>query len=142
MGQTWRTARGRPNTTAPFECTIGGKVIDAETTKPIAGAHVVLQTGPNDIIDQHTGPDGRFYFTGIGEGQVLLVVTASRYHRIQSTYETRKEAPLTLEIYLRPESQAPTSKKIRITNLDVRFVDEPFTRNATRKAISFPPRTI
>ena len=117
---------GGPKTTPPLECTIGGKVIDAETTKPIAGAHVVLQTGPNDIIDQHTGPDGQFSFTAIGEGQVLLVVTASRYHRIQTTYETRKDAPLALEIYVRSESQAPTSKKIRITKLDVRFVDETY----------------
>ena len=117
---------GGPNTTAPFECTIGGRVIDVETTKPIAGAHVVLQTGPNDIIDQHTGPDGRFYFAGIGQGQILLVVTASKYHRIQSTYESRKETPLTLETCLRPERQAPTSRKIRITNLDVRFVDEAY----------------
>lgn len=117
---------GGPHTKAPFECIIGGKVIDSETGKPIAGAHVVLQTGPNDIIDQRTGPDGQFVFSSIGEGQVLLVVTAPKYDRIQATHETRKDSPLTLEVALRPQKEGPKQKKIRITNLDVKFVDETY----------------
>lgn len=117
---------GGPNTIAPFECVIGGKVVDAGTKKPLAGAHVVLQTGPNDIIDQRTGPDGQFFFSSIGGGQVLLVVTAPDYHRVQSTYQTRKDTPLTLEISLRLQKDAPLPKKIRITNLDVKFVDETY----------------
>ena len=91
---------GGPITIAPFECVIGGKVIDLETNKPINGAHVVLQTGPNDIIDQHTGPDGQFFFSSVGEGQVLLAVTAPGYKRLQGSYDTHKNTPLTLEIPL------------------------------------------
>ncbi|HLE87295.1 MAG TPA: hypothetical protein VI727_06500 [Candidatus Brocadiaceae bacterium] len=54
---------GGQNTIAPFECVIDGQVVDSETKKPLTGAHVVLQTGPNDIIDQRTWPDGRFFFS-------------------------------------------------------------------------------
>lgn len=117
---------GGPNTTAPFECVIGGKVVDSETKKPIVGAHVVLQTGTNDIIDQHTGPDGQFFFSSIGEGQVLLVVTAPDYHKVQTIYQTKKDTPLTLEFSLRPRKVTPPVRKIRITNLDVKFVDETY----------------
>lgn len=118
--------KGGPKTQAPFECVIGGKVIDDKTNKPIAGAHVVLQTGPNDIIDQRTGTDGQFFFSSIGEGQILLVVNASKYDRFQSTYKTRKDSPLSLQISLRPKGNEPPPKKIRITNLDVKFVDEAY----------------
>jgi type I restriction enzyme R subunit len=117
---------GGPNTKPPFECVIGGKVIDSETGKPIAGAHVVLQTGPNDIMDQRMGPDGQFFFSSIGEGQVLLVVTAPKYDRVQATHETGRDSPRTLEVALRPQKEGPKQKKIRVTNLDVRFVDDTY----------------
>jgi len=117
---------GGPKTEPPYECSVGGRVLDAVTKKPIAGAHVVLQTGPNDIIDQRTGPDGQFFFSSIGEGQVLLVASAPKYDRMQATYETRRNAPQSLEIFLRPWKEGPETKKIRITQLDVKFVDESY----------------
>lgn len=117
---------GGPKTEPPYECSVGGRVLDAVTKKPIAGAHVVLQTGPNDIIDQRTGPDGQFFFSSIGEGQVLLVASAPKYDRMQATYETRRNAPQSLEILLKPWKEGPETKKIRITQLDVKFVDESY----------------
>ena len=117
---------GGPKTEPPYECSVGGRVLDAVTKKPIAGAHVVLQTGPNDIIDQRTGLDGQFFFSSIGEGQVLLVASAPKYDRMQATYETRRNAPQSLEILLKPWKEGPDTKKIRITQLDVKFVDESY----------------
>lgn len=129
---------GGPNTKAPFECALGGKVIDSETGNPISGAHAVLQTGPNDIVDQRTGPGGQFFFSSIGEGQVLLVITASKYDRIQATYETRQNTPHSLTIQLCPHKDGPKRKKILITNLDVKFVDERYEERDARGNLVSP----
>jgi len=67
---------GGPVTSAPFSCLVAGVINDGSSGKGVAGAHVIVQTGPNDIIDQRTGSEGQFFFSGIGEGQVLVVVTA------------------------------------------------------------------
>ncbi|MBI4325922.1 MAG: DEAD/DEAH box helicase family protein [Chloroflexi bacterium] len=60
---------GGAKTEAPFTGIVGGTVCDAETGQPIQGAHVFLQTGPNDILDQFTGSSGQFFFTGIGKAR-------------------------------------------------------------------------
>jgi len=116
---------GGPNTKEPFECIVGGIVIDEKTGEPLVNAHVVLQTGPNDILDQRTGSDGQFYFAGIGEGQVLIVVSANDYKKIRRTLNTAKDKPLNLKIGLEKKRIVP-HKRIRITNLDVSFVDETY----------------
>jgi type I restriction enzyme R subunit len=89
---------GGAKTEAPFTCTVTGTVTDAETGQPLQGAHVFLQTGPNAILDQFTGPAGDFLFTGIGKGQVVLSASALNYRRAQKTAETDPAKPLTLDI--------------------------------------------
>lgn len=114
---------GGAQTEAPFTCIVGGKVTDEETGKPIEHARVYLQTSPNEIQDQFTGPDGQFFFPNIGKGQVVLVVTAADHRRVQMTLTTAPEAPITLDIALKPIKDSQT-KRVKITGLNVRMVDE------------------
>lgn len=116
---------GGPSTNAPYSCIIGGNVL-SEDGKPIEGAQIILQTGPNDIVDQRTGPEGQFFFSGIGQGQVLIVVTALDHKRIQKTIQTRPEIPVTLTIKLEKKKETPPHKRVRITGLDVQLVDETY----------------
>ena len=114
---------GGAQTEAPFTCIVGGKVTDEDTGKPIEHARVYLQTSPNEIQDQFTGPDGQFFFPNIGKGQVVLVVTAADHRRVQMTLTTAPEAPITLDIALKPIKDTQT-KRVKITGLNVRMVDE------------------
>ena len=114
---------GGAQTEAPFTCIVGGKVTDKETGKPIEHARVYLQTSPNEIQDQFTGPEGQFFFPNIGKGQVVLVVTAADHRRVQMTLTTAPEAPITLDIALKPIKDSQT-KRVKITGLNVRMVDE------------------
>lgn len=114
---------GGAQTEAPFACIVGGTVKDEETGKPIEHARIYLQTSPNEIQDQFTGPNGQFFFSGIGKGKIVLVATAADHRRVQMTLKTAPEAPITLDITLKPikDSQA---KRVKITGLNVRMVDE------------------
>lgn len=116
---------GGPSTAPPFTCVIGGHVV-SDSGGPLEGAHVILQTGPNDVLDQRTGPGGQFFFSGIGQGQVLLVVTALDHKRVQKTLQTRADAPLTLTIELGKKTETPPHRRVRVTNIDVQLVDESY----------------
>jgi type I restriction enzyme R subunit len=117
---------GGPCTTEPYTCVIGGRVVDADTGRPIAGARVILQVSPNDMLEQRTGPDGQFFFSGIGKGQVVLVATAKDFKRVQKTLQTSPDKPISIDINLQQIPTGPGHQKIKITKLDVRFVDETY----------------
>lgn len=117
--------KGGPNTEEPYICVIGGQVLCDESQLPIANAHVILQTGPNDIVDQRTGPNGQFFFSGVGKGQVLLVVTAADHKQVHRTLFTAPEKPISLTIALEKTKES-THRRLKITKLDVVFVDETY----------------
>jgi len=104
---------------------VGGRVTSEKDGKPIPSTHVCLQTGPNEVLDQLTGPDGQFFFSGIGKGKVVLVVTAPEYNRAQMTLTTDPGAAITLAIGLKPKKETPKAK-VKITGLNVQMVDETY----------------
>lgn len=116
---------GGAGTEAPFACVVGGRVTSEKDGKPIPAAHVCVQTGPNEVLDQLTGPDGQFFFSGIGKGKVVLVVTATDHNRVQMTLSTDTAAAVTLDIGLRPKKETPKAK-VKITGLKVQMVDEAY----------------
>ena len=66
---------------------ISGRVIDAETSAPIADAAVRVDRGPADAtlpiaIERSalTGPDGRFEIAGVAPGRASVKASASGYH--------------------------------------------------------------
>ncbi len=116
---------GGARTEAPFTCIVGGRVTNEETGRAIEYARVYLQTSPNEIQDQFTGPDGQFFFSGVGKGTVVLVVTANGHRRVQATLETDPQTPLTLDIALRPTNES-RRRRVRITGLNVSMVEESY----------------
>jgi type I restriction enzyme R subunit len=116
---------GGAGTEAPFTCVVGGRVTSEKDGKPIPAAHVCLQTGSNEVLDQLTGPDGQFFFSGIGKGKVVLVVTATDHNRAQMTLTTDPAAAVTLDIGLKPKKETPKAK-VKITGLNVQMVDEAY----------------
>jgi type I restriction enzyme, R subunit len=114
---------GGAGTEPPFTCIIGGRVLSEKTGKPIHAARVCLQVGPNEVLEQLTGPDGQFFFSGIGKGAVVLVATAFNHLRVQMTLKTDPAVPVTLDIGLKPSQETP-NKRVKITGLNVRMVDE------------------
>ncbi len=116
---------GGAYTDAPFTCVIGGTVKNSDTDQPIEHARVYLQTSSNEVTDQFTGPNGQFFFPNVGKGTVVLVVTASDHRRIQMTVATDPDAPLSLDIKLKPTKDS-TRRRVKITGLSVRMVDEAY----------------
>jgi type I restriction enzyme R subunit len=84
---------GGAHTGPPFTGVIAGVVRSAKDNAPIAGARVFLQTGPNEVTDQYTGPSGQFVFTGIGTGRVVLVIMATDHRRVQQTHNADANRP-------------------------------------------------
>lgn len=114
---------GGANTEGPYTCIVGGTVTDDETGQPIEHARVYLQTSPNEVQDQFTGSNGQFFFPNIGKGKVVIVVTAADHKRVQMTISTDPDTPVSLDIALKPTKES-TRKRVKITNLDVKMVDE------------------
>lgn len=127
---------GGADTEAPFTCVVGGRVTSEKDGKPIHAARVCLQTGPNEVLDQLTGPDGQFFFSGIGKGKAVLVVTATDHNRAQLTLTTDPTTTVTLDIGLRPTTETPKAK-VKITGLKVQMVDESYEeRDAEGKLVT------
>jgi type I restriction enzyme R subunit len=116
-------SEGGANTEPPYVCIVGGTVTDEDTGQPIEHARVYLQTSPNEVQDQFTGSNGQFFFSNIGKGRVVLVVTAAEHRRVQMTVSTDPDVPISLDIALKPTKES-TRKRVKITNLDVKMVDE------------------
>ena len=114
---------GGAETGEPFACVVGGAVKHEETGQPIPNARVFLQTGPNEVQDQFTGPNGQFFFPSIGTGRVVLVVTANDHKRVQMTVSTDPKVPVSLDVGLKPANDV-VRHRVKIKGLDVRLVDE------------------
>ena len=117
---------GGPCTSEPYACVVGGNVIDDESNQPIDGARVILQVSQNEMFEQRTGSDGQFFFAGIGLGQVVLAASAKDYKRVQRTLKTSPDKPVSMEIKLKKIQTGSGRQKIKITKLDVQFVDETY----------------
>lgn len=73
--------------------------------------------------DQFTGSNGQFFFPNVGKGTVVLVFTAKDHRRAQLTVATDPARPVSLDIALKPTADT-INRRVRITGLDVRMVDE------------------
>ena len=116
---------GGAKTEAPFKCVVGGTVRNEMTGQPIQNAHVFLQTGPNEILDQFTGSAGEFLFSGVGTGEVILLASALNYRRTQKTVATDPAQAAMLDIALKPVEEGP-KQRVKITGLQVQLVDETY----------------
>ncbi len=81
--------------------TLSGKVTDVLEGRPIAGARVTLDFGP-DRQRAATGEDGQFVLTGLAPGPAELIIEADGYGR-EKTDIPKVEAESSRDVNLKPE---------------------------------------
>jgi type I restriction enzyme R subunit len=124
-------ASGGPRTAA-----LEGQVVFAESGAPIAGASVIVLTGPHEQQGPLlTDEDGRFHFDHLPAGGVTLLVGGTGFRRRQLKVETRADETTTLLVELRLEMK--TTERIRVEGLEVTIADEAtFLVEATGEQLS------
>ncbi len=120
----------------PRTATLEVQVVFAESGAPIAGASVIVLTGPNE----QQGPfpsdeDGRFRFTHLPAGGVTLIAGGTGLRRRQTRVETLAGETVTIVVELKLE--AKTVERIRVEGLEVTIADEAtFLVEATGEQLS------
>lgn len=121
----------------PFTAIVEGQVFEAETNALIQGASVSIRTGPNSqqgpIVTDH---EGRFRFTQLPAGRLLLMVSASGYISRDVRIETVPDETVFEEVALRRTGRK--TAKIRVKGLEVSIADEAvFLIEETGQQLSF-----
>jgi type I restriction enzyme R subunit len=104
----------------PFDLSINGIVMDAETQMPIANARVVAQIGPNMQRIACTSADGKFVLTDLPHSPITINVTGTGFRNKQMTITATPGLSIVIE--LKPE--APTEKKIVLKGIEVYIAQE------------------
>jgi outer membrane receptor protein involved in Fe transport len=78
---------------------IRGRVIDAATSRPVAGAQVSAEPAGERAV---TGPDGRYLLSNLPSGRQRVTVRALGYARLATSAEVRAGAATPLELGLAP----------------------------------------
>lgn len=79
--------------------TLIGSVTDAETSLPLAGAHILIE---NTFIATISSSSGLFMITGLKQGEYLIKVSYIGYETFSSSLKINKDT--TLEISLKPSA--------------------------------------
>ncbi len=107
----------------PFVAALEGVVLNEETGEPIPGASVSVRTGPNTQQGPiRTDSQGRFTFTGLPEGTLTLLVSASGFIGRRLRVDTSATQPASAKVHLKPEKEPP--RKILVKGLEVTIADE------------------
>ncbi|MGQ9507627.1 MAG: EcoAI/FtnUII family type I restriction enzme subunit R [Candidatus Bathycorpusculaceae bacterium] len=104
----------------PFDLSISGMVIDAETQMPIANARVIAQIGPNMQRIARTSADGRFVLTDLPHSPITIFITGTGFRSKQMTITPIPGLSIVIE--LKPE--APAEKKIVLKGIEVYIAQE------------------
>jgi len=99
----------------PFDLSIAGIVVNAETQMPIENAHVVAQIGPNMQRIARTSSSGEFSLTDLPHSPITITIEGTGFRSRQMTITPI--SGLSIVIELRPE--APVEKKIVLKGLEV-----------------------
>jgi len=121
---------------SPLTASLKGIVFDLRTGEPISEASVSIRTGLNTQQGPiKTDENGTFTFSGLPEGTLTLIVSASGYIRRQLRVETIANETVKIEVALKPERKG--TQKIKVKGLEVSIADEAvFLIEATGKQLS------
>jgi len=104
----------------PFDISISGVVVNAESQMPLANVRVVAQIGPNMQRIARTDTDGRFVLSDLPHSPVTLHVSGSGFKSKQMTISPSDGLFVVIE--LKPE--APAEKKIVLKGIEVYIAQE------------------
>jgi len=111
--------------TGPADHYLTGLVLDQDTETPIAGASVLIVSGPNTTEQKRTSRAGTFGAAGLPRAGVTVVVTAPGYQRRQVTCPTSPTPGAVVAITLVPY-QAAGDRVIRVKGVTVTVEDETY----------------
>lgn len=104
----------------PFDFSINGIVIDAETQMPIANAQVVAQIGPNMQRISRTSADGKFVLMDLPHSPITIYITGTGFRSKQMTITPTPALSIVIEL----KSETPTEKKIVLKGIEVYIAQE------------------
>ncbi|GBC73267.1 Putative DNA repair helicase RadD [archaeon HR04] len=104
----------------PFDISISGLVVNAESQTPLDNVKVVAQIGPNMQRNTRTGNDGRFTLTDLPHSSITLHITETGFRSKQMTITPSPGLYLVIE--LKPE--ASVEKKIVLKGIQVYIAQE------------------
>ncbi len=109
----------------PADHYLTGLALDQETERPIAGASVLVESGPNTTEQKRTSRSGAFGCAGLPRTSVMVIVTAPGYRRRQLTCPTSAAPDRVVAITLVP-SEAGGKRTITVRGLTVTVEDETY----------------
>jgi len=105
----------------PFDLSLSGYIVHAETYKPIQGAKVIAQVGPNIQRIAKTSEKGYFVLERLPHSPVTLHIKKGKFKSRQLTI-TPSETMDPILIELKPE--VPKKGKITVKGVDVYIAEE------------------
>ncbi len=116
---------GGARTQGPGICSLGGRVLNADTDAALADATITVQTGPNQIRQQRTGSGGQFLFYDLPVGIVVVEATAYGHVKAQQMVETDPNSPVIVTLKLKPR-KVVEDRQIKVKGLSVEIVFEAY----------------
>lgn len=105
----------------PFDLSLSGYVVHAETQEPIRGARVVAQIGVNMQRHAKTDDNGYFVLEKLPHSPITLYITKGKFRSRQMTL-TPSEQMEPIIIELKPEK--PRREKITVKGVEVYVAEE------------------
>ncbi|HLG74150.1 MAG TPA: DEAD/DEAH box helicase family protein, partial [Chloroflexota bacterium] len=112
-----------PGDDGPDDYYLTGQVLDQETKCPIAGASVLVESGPNTTEQRKTNRSGSFGCSALTRTGVKVVVSAIGYRRREVHCRTSPTPDKVVAIPLAPYKQTG-DKVIRVKGLTITVEDE------------------
>ena len=114
-----------PEPGGPADYYLTAQVLDQDTERPIAGAAVLVESGPNTTEQRRTNRNGSIGCSGLPRTGVTVIVTAPGYHRRQIHCPTSPRPDKVVAITLVPHKDAG-DRVIKVKGLTITVEDEAY----------------
>ncbi len=109
----------------PADHYLTGLVLDQESERPVSGATVLVESGPNITEQRRTTRSGAFGCAGLPRTGVTVIITANGYRRRQVTCPTSATPDRVVAITL-VRSEGTSKRTITVKGLTVTVEDETY----------------
>lgn len=118
-------SEGEDEPDGPADYYLTAQVLDQDTERPIAGATVLVESGPNTTEQHKTNRNGSAGCTGLPRSGVTVIVTASGYRRRRIHCKTSPGPERVVAITLAPFKESG-EKVIKVKGIKISVEDETF----------------